>query len=151
VLPTITEAAQSEAFVGFHKGRARMRPQEARDEVSDDAYIRIQQIAFIQDQIGVYKGQIDKVITEASTAGKETDAIRSDLTTKDGKPINVELTKYITAQQQFRRLKPDDRTAAFVALPSILAQMGREDEKPSMANFEHLNMMLDYAKAAKVR
>lgn len=151
VMPSIVEAAQSEAFVGFHKGRARMRPQEARDEVSDEAYIKIQQTAFIQDQIGVYKGQIDKVITEASTTGKETDAVRSDLTTRDGKPIDVELTKYLTAQQQFRRLKPDERNAAFVALPSILAQMGREDEKPSMANFEHLNMMLDYAKTIKVR
>ena len=151
MLPSIVEAAQSDVFVGFHKDRARMRPQEARDKVSDEAYIKIQQTAFIQDQLGVYKGQIDKVITEASTAGKKTDAVRSDLTTSDGKAVNVELTKYLLAQQKFRRLKPDERNAAFVALPSILAQMGREDEEPSMGNFDHLNMMLDYAKTMRVR
>ena len=63
----------------------------------------------------------------------------------------MELTKYILAQQKFRRLKPDERNAAFVALPSILAQMGREDEEPSMGNFDHLNMMLEYAKTMRVR
>ncbi len=151
IIPSIVEAAQSDVFVGFHKDRARMRPQEARDKVSDEAYIKIQQTAFIQDQLGVYKSQIDKVITEASTAGKETDAVRSDLTTPDGKAVNVELTKYLLAQQKFRRLKPDERNAAFVALPSILAQMGREDEEPSMGNFDHLNMMLEYAKTMRVR
>jgi len=148
VLPTIVEFVRSDRVTGTFEDMARMRPDSARASVSDEAFVRLQQTKLINDEIASYKRQIDGIITAAP--GTELDNARSDLTDKDGKPIDVELTEYLRVVQQFRRMKPDDRRAASVMLPYLIERfgddigLGEDEREPSMANQKHIELMLEY-------
>lgn len=148
VLPTIVEFVRSDRVTGTFEDMARMRSDSARASVSDEAFVRLQQTKLINDEIASYKRQIDGIITAAP--GTELDNARSDLTDKDGKPIDVELTEYLRVVQQFRRMKPDDRRAASVMLPYLIERfgddigLGEDEREPSMANQKHIELMLEY-------
>lgn len=154
VLPSIVEHVRSDRITGVFEDQARMRTKEARANLSDDAYIRIQQTNLINDELATIKREIDGIITAAP--GTELDNARSDLTDKDGNPVDVELTEYLRTVQQFRRLKPDQRRAASVALPFLLKEKGpelvrkgylTEDQlEPSLANEVHIELMLGFIK-----
>ena len=109
-----------------------------------------QQSNLIEEEISRYKREVDGIITAESE--EVTNQRRDDLTTVDGKPVNVELTELLQLHQQFRRMKPSQRRAAFTALPFLISEFGdeiglKEDErKPSMANSKHIAMMIDYIK-----
>ena len=114
--------------------------------MSVSKYIRLQQTSFIEDQITFYKSRIEGII-------EGTDSIqgnRPDLTTPEGKPINVELTNLLATQQKFRRMKPVDRRAAIAYLPVQLRKMGI-DERPDFSNPLHLEIMLEYRTDSKIR
>jgi hypothetical protein len=148
VLPTIVEFVRSDRVTGTFEDMARMRSDSARASVSDEAFVRLQQTKLINDEIASYKRQIDGIITAAP--GTELDNARSDLTDKDGKPIDVELTEYLRVVQQFRRMKPDDRRAASVMLPYLIERfgdsigLGEDEREPSMANQKHIELMIEY-------
>lgn len=150
VLPSIVEAVQSKEVVGSFQDMARMRTAEARADLSDEAFVRIQQTNLIEEEISRYKREVDGIITAESE--EVTNQRRDDLTTVDGKPVNVELTELLQLHQQFRRMKPSQRRAAFTALPFLINEFGdeiglKEDERePSMANSKHIAMMIDYIK-----
>ena len=154
VLPSIVEHVRSDRITGVFEDQARMRTEEARSNLSDDAYIRIQQTSLINKELSGIKSQIDGIITAAP--GTELDNARSDLTDKDGNPVNVKLTEYLRTVQQFRRLPPADRDAAAAALPFLLRGKGpelirkgylTEDQlEPSFANEVHIELMLGYIK-----
>jgi len=154
VLPSIVEHVRSDRITGVFEDMARMRNDKARANISDEAFIRIQQTNLINDELTTIKRQIDGIITAAP--GTELDNARSDLTDKDGNPVDVELTEYLRTVQQFRRLKPDQRRAASVALPFLLKQKGpelirkgylTEDQlEPSLANEVHIELMLGFIK-----
>jgi hypothetical protein len=154
VLPSIVEHVRSDRITGVFEDMARMRNDKARANISDEAFIRIQQTNLINDELTTIKRQIDGIITAAP--GTELDNARSDLTDKDGNPVDVELTEYLRTVQQFRRLKPDQRRAASVALPFLLKEKGpelirkgylTEDQlEPSLANEVHIELMLGFIK-----
>jgi hypothetical protein len=153
VLPSIVEFVRSDRITGKFKDMARMRSDKARASISDEAFIRLQQTDLINDELKIIKSQIDGIITAAP--GTELDNARSDLTDKDGNPIDVRLTEYLRTVQKFRRLPPDKRRAASVALPFLLKEKGpelirkgylTEDQlEPSLANEVHLELMLGFA------
>jgi len=141
ILPTLVDAAKSPVFIETHRKNAK-----EQDSMSVDKYIRLQQTSFIEDQISLYKSRIEGII-------EGTDSVqgsRPDLTTPDGKPINVELTNLLATQQKFRRMKPVDRRAAIAYLPVQLRKMGM-DEKPDFSNPLHLEIMLEYRTGSKIR
>ena len=147
ILPSVVEVVQSENVVNTFKKMAETNRPEG---MSVDAFVRIQQTNMITKELEKYKSQIDEIIV--AEPGSATDLARSNLTTKDGKPIDVELTAYLKAQQQFRRMKPDTRAAAYTALPYLIERFGdsvgltEEEREPSMANIKHLQMMIDFGK-----
>ena len=141
ILPTLVDAAKSPAFINVHRKNAKKQ-----DAMSVSKYVRLQQTSFIEDQISLYKSRIEGIIEGTdSVQGK-----RPDLTTPDGKPINVELTNLLATQQKFRRMKPVDRRAAIAYLPVKLKEMGM-DEKPDFSNPLHLEIMLEYRTSSKIR
>jgi len=153
VLPSIVEFVRSDRITGKFEDMARMRNDKARANISDESFIRMQQTDLINDELKSIKSQIDGIITAAP--GTELDNARSDLTDKDGNPINVKLTEYLRTVQKFRRLPPDKREAATVALPFLLKEKGPElvrkgyltenQLEPSLANEVHLELMLGFA------
>lgn len=153
VLPSIVEFVRSDRITGKFQDMARMRSDEARASVSDESFIRKQQTALISDELKIIKSQIDGIIV--AKPGEELDNARSDLTDKDGNPVNVKLTEYLRTVQKFRRLPPDKREAATAALPFLLKEKGpelirkgylTEDQlEPSLANEVHLELMLGFA------
>jgi hypothetical protein len=141
ILPTLVDVAKSPAFINVHRKNAKKQ-----DAMSVSKYVRLQQTSFIEDQISLYKSRIEGIIEGTdSVQGK-----RPDLTTPDGKPINVELTNLLATQQKFRRMKPVDRRAAIAYLPVKLKEMGM-DEKPDFSNPLHLEIMLEYRTSSKIR
>ena len=147
ILPSIVDVVQSKNVVNTFK---KMAETEKPEGMSVDAFVRIQQTNIVAKELANYKSKIDKIVI--ASPGRETNLARSDLTTKDGKPIDVELSAYLKAQQQFRRMKPATRDAAYAALPYLINRFGdsiglAEDERePSLANIKHLKMMIDYGK-----
>jgi hypothetical protein len=142
LLPTMVDVVTSPEFMRIYRTEARKRNAEERDRKSDDAFIKDEQTRRITEILADYKAAIDPVIT-----GSEETGI---VDPKSGNPIDVRLQGYLEAQQKLRRMKPAERRAARNALPNILQEVGRGDEKPSFANEDHIRMMLEYIKETKL-
>jgi len=146
-LPSVVENVQSKELVDTFKEMAKTDKLPGQ---SVDDFVRIQQTNIIEGELAEFKSKIEKVIV--AEPGRKTDLARSDLTTKDGKPIDIELTEYLQAQQQFRRLKPSARRAAYSALPYLITKfgddvgLGEDEREPTMSNVKHIRMMIQYAK-----
>jgi len=142
LLPTMVDVVTSPDFMRIYRTEARKRSAEERNRKSDDAFIKDEQTRRITEILADYKAAIDPVIT-----GSEETGI---VDPKSGNPIDVRLQGYLEAQQKLRRMKPAERRAARNALPNILQEVGRGDEKPSFANEDHIRMMLEYIKETKL-
>jgi hypothetical protein len=142
LLPTVVNVVTSPDFMRIYRTEARKRSAEERNRKSDDAFIKDEQTRRITEILADYKAAIDPVIT-----GSEETGI---VDPKSGNPIDVRLQGYLEAQQKLRRMKPAERRAARNALPNILQEVGRGDEKPSFANEDHIRMMLEYIKETKL-
>jgi len=142
LLPTMVDVVTSPDFMRIYRTEARKRSAEERNRKSDDAFIKDEQTRRITEILADYKAAIDPVIT-----GSEETGI---VDPKSGNPIDVRLQGYLEAQQKLRRMKPAERRAARNALPNLLQEVGRGDEKPSFANEDHIRMMLEYIKETKL-
>ena len=142
LLPTMVDVVTSPDFMRIYRTEARKRSAEERNRKSDDAFIKDEQTRRITEILADYKAAIDPIIT-----GSEETGI---VDPKSGNPIDVRLQGYLEAQQKLRRMKPAERRAARNALPNLLQEVGRGDEKPSFANEDHIRMMLEYIKETKL-
>ena len=142
LLPTMVDVVKSPEFMRIYRTEARKRSPEERDRKSDDAFIKDEQTRRITEILADYKRAIDPVLE-----GQDETGI---VDPKTGNPIDVRLTGYLEAQQKLRRMKPAERRAARNALPNILQELGRGDEKPSFANEDHVRMMLEYIKETRL-
>ena len=138
LLPMAVEEVKSANYLREIRKLAEDRDAEERDRKSDAAFIRDAQRRDIEDILADLKRAIDPVIEGADEESSVVDA--------SGNPIDVRLTGYLADQQKLRRLKPSQRKDARNVLPVILKRLGRGDEKPSMANPDHVRMMLEYAR-----
>jgi len=142
LLPTMVDVVKSPEFLRIYRTEARKRSPEERKRKSDDAFIKDEQTRRITEILADYKRAIDPVLE-----GQDETGI---VDPKTGNPIDVRLTGYLEAQQKLRRMKPAERRAARNALPNILQELGRGDEKPSFANEDHVRMMLEYVKETRL-
>lgn len=142
LLPTMVDVVTSPDFMRIYRTEARKRSAEERDRKSDDAFIKDEQTRRITEILADYKAAIDPVITSSEETGI--------IDPKSGNPIDVRLQGYLEAQQKLRKMKPAERRAARNALPNILQELGRGDEKPSFANEDHIRMMLEYIKETRL-
>lgn len=142
LLPTMVDVVKSPEFLRIYRTEARKRSPEERKRKSDDAFIKDEQTRRITEILADYKRAIDPVLE-----GQEETGL---VDPKTGNPIDVRLTGYLEAQQKLRRMKPAERRAARNALPNILQELGRGDEKPSFANEDHVRMMLEYVKETRL-
>lgn len=142
LLPTMVDVVRSPEFLRIYGTEARKRSAEERKRKSDEAFIKDEQTRRITEILGDYKRAIDPVLE-----GQDETGI---VDPKTGNPIDVRLTGYLEAQQKLRRMKPAERRAARNALPNILEDLGRGDEKPSFANEDHVRMMLEYIKETRL-
>ncbi len=142
LLPTMVDVVKSPEFLRIYRTEARKRSAEERERKSDEAFIKDEQTRRITEILADYKRAIDPVLE-----GQDETGI---VDPKTGNPIDVRLTGYLEAQQKLRRMKPAERRAARNALPNILQELGRGDEKPSFANEDHVRMMLEYVKETRL-
>ena len=142
LLPTMVDVVKSPEFLRIYRTEARKRSPEERKRKSDEAFIKDEQTRRITEILSDYKRAIDPILE-----GQEETGL---VDPKTGNPIDVRLTGYLEAQQKLRRMKPAERRAARNALPNILQDLGRGDEKPSFANEDHVRMMLEYIKETRL-
>ena len=142
LLPTMVDVVKSPEFMRIYRTEARKRSPEERKRKSDEAFIKDEQTRRITEILSDYKRAIDPILE-----GQEETGL---VDPKTGNPIDVRLTGYLEAQQKLRKMKPAERRAARNALPNILEELGRGDEKPSFANEDHVRMMLEYIKETRL-
>ena len=138
-LPTILEQANNPRVIGMVRDRARMRPNDERQRVSDKNFVRAYKQKVILDSLKDYRSSIDSFI--AAEGGGDV------VFEVDGTPVDLRLTQYLVDQQAYRKLSAVDRKNARLNLPLSLQTLNRGDEKPDFGiGSDHIRIMIESVK-----